>query len=83
MADTIAARTGYDVEAVRRDFPILSREVYGKPLVFLDSAASAMKPRQVVDTIRDVYENDYPTESETIIEPVLRNQVTILLNLLL
>ena len=39
MADTIAVKTGYDVEAVRRDFPILSREVYGKPLVYLDNAA--------------------------------------------
>lgn len=53
------AKPNFDVEAIRADFPILSREVYGKPLVFLDSAASAMKPRQVVDTIRDVYENDY------------------------
>ena len=53
------ARPNFDVEKIRSDFPILSREVYGKPLVFLDSAASAMKPRQVVDTIRDVYENDY------------------------
>ena len=52
-------RPNFDVEAIRADFPILTREVYGKPLVFLDSAASAMKPRQVVDTIRDVYENDY------------------------
>ena len=36
-----------DVAAIRRDFPILSREVYGKPLVYLDNAASAQKPRQV------------------------------------
>jgi cysteine desulfurase/selenocysteine lyase len=53
------AKPNFDVEAIRADFPILSREVYGKPLVYLDSAASAQKPRQVVDTIRDVYENDY------------------------
>jgi cysteine desulfurase/selenocysteine lyase len=53
------AKPNFDVDAIRADFPILSREVYGKPLVFLDSAASAMKPRQVIDTIRDVYENDY------------------------
>ena len=39
----------YDVETVRRDFPILSREVYGKPLVYLDNAASAQKPRAVID----------------------------------
>ena len=35
----------YDVEAIRRDFPILSREVYGKPLVYLDNGASAQKPQ--------------------------------------
>ncbi len=53
------AKPNFDVDAIRADFPILSREVYGKPLVYLDTAASAQKPRQVVDTIRDVYENDY------------------------
>jgi cysteine desulfurase/selenocysteine lyase len=52
-------RTAFDVEAVRRDFPILSREVHGKPLVFLDSAASAQKPRQVIEAIQYVYENEY------------------------
>jgi cysteine desulfurase/selenocysteine lyase len=49
----------FDVEAVRRDFPILSQSVHGKPLVFLDSAASAQKPRQVIDAIKYVYENEY------------------------
>ncbi|MCA8929843.1 MAG: cysteine desulfurase [Alphaproteobacteria bacterium] len=53
------SKPNFDIDAIRADFPILSREVYGKPLVYLDSAASAQKPRQVVDTIRDVYENDY------------------------
>jgi cysteine desulfurase / selenocysteine lyase len=41
----------YDVEAIRRDFPILSREVYGKPLVYLDNGASAQKPQAVIDAI--------------------------------
>ena len=41
-----------DVERIRADFPILSREVYGKPLVYLDNAASAQKPVQVLDAIR-------------------------------
>jgi cysteine desulfurase / selenocysteine lyase len=59
MADTIAARTGYDVEAIRRDFPILSREVYGKKLVYLDNAASAQKPSQVIDAIAHAYSNEY------------------------
>lgn len=49
----------FDVEAVRRDFPILSREIHGKPLVFLDSAASAQKPRQVIDAERQIYEHEY------------------------
>jgi cysteine desulfurase/selenocysteine lyase len=49
----------YDVARVRADFPILSREVYGKPLVYLDNAASAQKPRAVLDRMRDVYENEY------------------------
>ena len=48
-----------DVERVRRDFPILRRTMRGKPLVYLDSAASAQKPRQVIDAIRDFYENHY------------------------
>jgi cysteine desulfurase/selenocysteine lyase len=44
--------TPYDVEAIRRDFPILSREVYGKPLVYLDNGASAQKPKAVLETIQ-------------------------------
>jgi len=51
--------TAYDVEAVRRDFPILSETVYGKPLVFLDSGASAQKPRQVIDAMRHCMEHQY------------------------
>jgi cysteine desulfurase / selenocysteine lyase len=49
----------YDIEAIRADFPILSREVYGKPLVYLDNGASAQKPRQVIDAVRHCYENEY------------------------
>ena len=45
----------YDVEAIRRDFPILSREVYGKPLVYLDNGASAQKPQAVIDAIQHAY----------------------------
>ena len=48
-----------DVEAVRADFPILATEVNGKPLVFLDSAASAQKPRQVMDAMVHHYETGY------------------------
>ena len=49
----------YDVEKVRNDFPILSREVYGKPLVYLDSAASAQKPKKVIEQIKEFQETDY------------------------
>ncbi len=51
--------TGFDVERVRADFPALATEVHGKPLVFLDSAASAQKPRAVIDTMCRVYESEY------------------------
>ena len=49
----------YDVEAIRRDFPILAREVYGKPLVYLDNGASAQKPRAVIDAVTHAYSNEY------------------------
>ena len=48
----------YDVERVWRDFPILAREVHGRPLVFLDSAASSHRPRPVIDAV-DAYEKLY------------------------
>jgi cysteine desulfurase/selenocysteine lyase len=48
-------RTAYDVQRVWRDFPILAREVHGRPLVFLDSAASSQRPRAVIDAV-DAYE---------------------------
>ncbi len=50
---------GFDVEAIRADFPILSREIHGKPLVYLDSAASAQKPRQVMDALMSAYTDTY------------------------
>jgi len=49
----------YDVEAIRRDFPILSRQVHGKPLVYLDNGASAQKPQSVIDAITHAYSNEY------------------------
>jgi cysteine desulfurase/selenocysteine lyase len=49
----------YDVESIRRDFPILSLQVYGKPLVYLDNAASAQKPASVIEAEREVYERCY------------------------
>ncbi len=49
----------FDVEKVRGDFPILARTMHDKPLVFLDSAASAQKPRSVIDAVQDVYGREY------------------------
>ena len=49
----------YDVTEIRRDFPILSREVNGKPLVYLDNGASAQKPQVVIDAISHAYSHEY------------------------
>jgi cysteine desulfurase/selenocysteine lyase len=49
----------YDVERVRADFPALALKVYGKPLVYLDNAASAQKPRQVLERMTQCYESEY------------------------
>lgn len=48
-----------NVDSIRSDFPILRREVYGRPLVYLDNAASAQKPRQVIQAMTDVMEGCY------------------------
>ncbi|MEL0042406.1 MAG: aminotransferase class V-fold PLP-dependent enzyme, partial [Candidatus Puniceispirillum sp.] len=48
-----------DFDKIRADFPILSRTVHGKPLVYLDSAASAQKPQQVVDALLAAYTETY------------------------
>ena len=49
----------YDVNAIRGDFPILSREVNGKPLVYLDNGASAQKPQVVIDAVTRAYSQEY------------------------
>ena len=49
----------YDVAKIRADFPILSRQVNGKPLVYLDNGASAQKPKVVIDAIANAYANEY------------------------
>jgi cysteine desulfurase/selenocysteine lyase len=53
------AKPAFDVASVRADFPALHQEIHGKPLAYLDNAASTMKPRAVVDAIRNFYERDY------------------------
>jgi cysteine desulfurase/selenocysteine lyase len=63
--DAATARAGdnaagaFDVERVRADFPVLHQEVYGKPLSYLDNAASSQKPRQVVEAMTAAYETYY------------------------
>jgi cysteine desulfurase / selenocysteine lyase len=58
--DAVRAQSAaYDVEKVRRDFPILSERPYGKPLVYLDNAASAQKPKVVIDRLVHAYEHEY------------------------
>jgi cysteine desulfurase / selenocysteine lyase len=49
----------YDVARIREDFPILGMQVYGKPLVYLDNAASAQKPRAVLDRLNRAYTSEY------------------------
>lgn len=51
--------TDYDVARIRADFPILSRTIYDKPLVYMDNGASAQKPRAVLEAIRKSYEEEY------------------------
>ena len=59
LTETEQMPPAFDVERVRADFPILAEKIYGKPLVFLDSAASAQKPRAVLDAMRHLYEHEY------------------------
>ena len=49
----------FDLEKIRNDFPILAREVHGKPLIYLDNGASAQKPKCVIDAITNTYSNEY------------------------
>lgn len=49
----------YDLDHIRADFPILAMQVYGKPLVYLDNAASAQKPKAVLDRIQQAYTSEY------------------------
>ncbi|MGE5358934.1 MAG: aminotransferase class V-fold PLP-dependent enzyme, partial [Bacteroidales bacterium] len=58
MPDARAADKGLDVEAIRRDFPALHQLVHGKPLVYLDNAATTQKPQAVIDAITRFYAHD-------------------------
>jgi cysteine desulfurase / selenocysteine lyase len=59
MTTNIASTGAYDVNRIRADFPILATQVYGKPLVYLDNAASAQKPTAVLDRIQRAYTTQY------------------------
>ncbi|HEY8539564.1 MAG TPA: cysteine desulfurase [Steroidobacteraceae bacterium] len=59
MSALPTSRTQLDVAAIRRDFPILSQQVNGKPLVYLDNAASSQRPRAVIEAITRYYECDH------------------------
>src|SRR5271170_155752 len=59
MDDVVTKRADYDVNRIRADFPILALPVYGKPLVYLDNAASAQKPRAVLDRLNEAYTSQY------------------------
>jgi cysteine desulfurase/selenocysteine lyase len=49
----------YDIERIRADFPALAMRVYGKPLTYLDNAASAQKPKAVLDRLQKAYTEEY------------------------
>ena len=59
MTAQVKIHTAFDPLAAREDFEILSKKVYGKPLVYFDNGASAQKPRQVLDTMRNFAANEY------------------------
>src|ERR1700694_1681144 len=58
-ADMLTTNGAYDVHRIRADFPALALEVYGKPLVYLDNAASAQKPQEVLDRLAHSYTREY------------------------
>src|ERR1700752_998179 len=57
--DQATSSSAYDVNRIRADFPILATKVYGKPLVYLDNAASAQKPQAVLDRLNQAYTSQY------------------------
>jgi cysteine desulfurase / selenocysteine lyase len=59
MMHDVPTNGSYDVERIRADFPILAQKVYGQPLVYLDNAASAQKPRAVLDRLQQAYTTQY------------------------
>src|SRR3546814_17088012 len=60
------ATLAFDVERVRHDFPVLQIHVHGKPLVYLDSGASAQQPAAVLETMDEVYRSGYRSEERRV-----------------
>ena len=58
VAQPMTSANGLDIDAIRRDFPALDQRVHEQPLVYLDSAATALKPQSVIDAVSDVYARD-------------------------
>lgn len=59
ISDTSPTTSAFDLARLRADFPILNQTVYGKPLTFLDTAASAQKPQVVIDAVSNLYQTGY------------------------
>ena len=55
----------FDVKKIREDFPILNRQVNGKNLIYFDTASTAQKPKVVIETMREFYENEYRGETKS------------------
>ena len=79
----------FDVHRIRQDFPILSQTIRGKPFVFLDSGASAQKPRAVIDAMKNAMETQYAnvhrglhwmSERTTDAYEAVRDAIALLLN---
>src|SRR5260370_7769435 len=58
IPETVSVVNALDVERIRRDFPILNQDVHGKPLVYLDNAATTQKPLAVIEAIEHYYRHD-------------------------
>ena len=79
MKTTTQARTEtrpFDVEAIRRDFPALHQNVNGRPLIYLDNAASAQKPQVVIDAVVKFYSRDNSNVHRALASPSARVGVT-------
>ncbi len=74
------SKTNFNVDAIRADFPILHQQMNGHDLVFLDTGASAQKPKQVIEAMVSVMQNDYANVHRGVYS--LSQRSTDLLNLL-